>query len=918
MTRRLIALSFAILTFAIPAFGRVLSYAPYSSRPGEVGYQERTTRYFVLVEAADNTDGYRQVVLYDTTGAREPRVVFPASGGGNQVWIYAAALYERKDNPSAPPMLLVAVPGSMHFSADGGSTWKEVATAQGKFIATVDHNDYGGPWTAGLTSPVRSGTDAMPFVVSYSIDGIVGITATGEAKTISSAAYARVLGRNRAGTRWLIRGKDALEIVDIDGGNRQVLVPLQNAIYSGWITADGSAYIQMHHASGRFLFLYRNGLAQFIAGPYGVTPLPLGTFWPSGPWHEPMNFFAVPTHDFEGAWLIQRGTGKPTTLSRYTIATGVETMWSDVSGPQVEALIAGESGQTLLIQVHRDRSVQMQRLFVDPALAVWRVGEPMPKHYDELFLNEEWNKGFVHVDVDRLTAGEPFVFSSGTVQQEAGDISSGIGGGGDVTQEWGVVRGSLRQQLVLPGVARLNGAFDSRWLTDVTIYNPLETPQNVEVRYMALGEQVAQGTLHPPVNTARTLTLGPREIRFIPDALDALFGIEGGGALFFTAAGEGVNVVGRTYSTKTTGGTFGFGMQAIDFYNTASARFPVTFAGAFPGTNFRTNVLLTDTSGSGTEATMNAFGVSGPLGSSLQTINAPPGGILQFNGVSKTLGLFSNDAGGLMIRPTRGTAITTVVAIDNRTNDPTYFPPDVPAANFIRAIPVIGHLAGANGSQFRSDVYLFNPTATTVTVTLEAKQWDGPQLKQVSFTLLPREARIIHDALPTLFQMEGLARLRYWSNTFTDGVRVTSRTYTIDGTGATYGSLIPTLNNFQLAGPGDRLEILGISGGTGFRTNVGLVELSPGTQAGPAPTSVRIRVLNQKLEQLDSFTVSVPPAGGMQVNDIFGSRGITPPEAAMVVVEVLSGGIVGSYATLVDNVTNDTTYLGAQLAAQED
>jgi hypothetical protein len=919
MTRRLAALCFAILTFAVPAFARVLSYAPYSNRPGEVGFHERTSRHFVLVESTNDTDAFRQLVLYDTTGAQEPRVVFPMAGG-NQTWIQYAALYERKDSPSSPPMLLVTIPGTMIFSADGGVTWKELTETRGKGPASIDHNDFGGPTTHGLTNPIRMGTDATPFIVTYGRDGIIGITATGEVKTISSEIYARVLGQNRAGTRLLIRGKESIEIVDLNGGNRKVLVPLQSAVYSGWITADGSAYIQMTHNSGRFLFLHRNGQSQLISGPYGVTPPALGTWWPDAPWYDhqdPMNFFAVPTADFEGAWLLQRGPGKPTTLSRHTLAAGTETMWSDVSGPAVEALIAGDSGQTLLVQVHRDRSVQMQRMFIDPALAVWRVGEPMPRRYDELYLNEEWDKGFVHVDVDRLSAGEPFVFSSGTVPRFEGDISSPVGGGGDVGQEWGVVRGSLRQQLVLPGVARLNGAFGSRWLTDVTIYNPLETPQNVVVLYMELGEEVVQNALFPITQRVVTVTLQPREIRFIPDALHALFGIDGGGAMYFTPSGDGVNVVGRTYSVKPTGGTFGFGMQAIDFFNAASARFPVTFAGAFPGPNFRTNVLLTDTSGNGTEATLNAFGVSGPLGSTLQTIHAPPGGILQFNGIGQTLGLFSNDAGGLMVRPTRGTAIATVVSIDNRTNDPTYFPPDVRASNLVRAIPVIGHVDGANGSHFRSDVYLFNPTSTLTTVTLEAKQWDGPAVKLVSFTLLPHEARIINDALPTLFGMSGLARLRYWSDTFTDGVRVTSRTYTIDDGGATYGSLIPTLNNFQIAGPGDRLEILGISGGSGFRTNLGLVELAPGNQTGPAPTSVRIHVLNQKLEDLDTFIVTVPPAGGMQVNDIFGSRGITPPEAAMLVVEVLNGGIVGSYATLVDNVTNDSTYLGAQLAARE-
>lgn len=590
-------------------------------------------------------------------------------------------------------------------------------------------------------------------------------------------------------------------------------------------------------------------------------------------------------------------------------------MWRDVSGPDVEALIAGESGQTLLVQVHRDHSVQLQRPFIDPALAVWQVGQPAPRNYDELFLNEEWNKGFVHVDVDRMTAGEPFVFNSGSYETgpEDGPITSPpIGGGGDVVQEWGVVRASLRQHLVLPGVARLNGAFASRWLSDVTMFNPLDTPQEVVVRFVGLGEDVLESSLRQ-----KTVTLDPREIRFIPDVLHALFGIEdGGGALHFLPA-SAINVVGRTYSLKgDTGGTFGFGMQAIDYFNSAGPRFPFSFAGAFPGDQFRTNILITDTSGFGTEAATNAFGVTGPMGTGAANIFAPPGGVLQFNALGSSLGLLSQNFGGLVVQPTRGTAIVTVVAIDNRSNDPTYFPPDIATTSLVRAIPVIGHVDGANGSHFRSDLYLFNPTSSPSTVTLEAKQWDGGTVRNLSFTLLPREARVIPDALPALFRLTGLARLRYWTPDFTGGVRVTSRTYTVDDKGATYGSLIPPLNNFQVGAPGDKLEILGISGGSGFRTNLGLVELSPAT-GPPTETTVRVRVLNERLTQLDTFTINIPLAGGTQINDLFAARGITPPEAAMLVVEVESGGLIGAYATLTDNITNDSTYLGAQLGAQE-
>ncbi|MFL6246915.1 MAG: hypothetical protein ACJ74H_12870, partial [Thermoanaerobaculia bacterium] len=702
MKRRAAAVLLVMCAVAIPALARVLSYAPYSNRTSLPGYHERTTRYFVLIESIDDTNAWsaQQLVIYDTLGAHEPRVVYPTTGPGT--WIYAAALYERKGIPSLPPMLLALVNRQsapvLIFSGDGGATWNDVAGTEGKTVPLPTDNDFGGPSTQGLTSPLITGNDAMPFIVSLAYNGIIGIKANGEAQPISTIPTARVVGKDLTGTRLLITGQQSIEMLDLSTGTRKSIAPLQYAYYSGWITADGSVYLQLRHALGRFLFLYRHGQSEFIAGPYDVTPPPLGTWWPTPTaWRDAMDFFAIPTNDFEGAWLLQREANKPTTLSRHTKATGLQTMWSDASAPEVEALIAGGSGQTLLIQVHRDRSIQMERPFADPALAVWRVGDPMPRQYDELYLNEDWNKGFIHVDVDRMTEGEPFVFNSGANFDDGGDLSSPVGGGGDVVQEWGVVRGSLRQHLVLPGVARLHGAFGSRWLTDVTIFNPLDTQQLVDIRFMALGEANVQGALYPPILRQKTLTLEPHEIRFIPDALHALFDIDdGGGALHFMPA-SGMNVFGRTYSVRTEGGTFGFGMQAIDFFNAASSRFPVTFAGAFAGSNFRTNVLLTDTSGTGAQAALNAFGVSGPLGTSdVRTIHAPPDGILQFNGLGKTMGLFSGDAGGLVVQPTRGTAIATVVSIDNRTNDPTYFPPDLPASNQIRAIPVIGHVDGAN------------------------------------------------------------------------------------------------------------------------------------------------------------------------------------------------------------------------------
>ena len=915
-----------LLTF--PVFARVISYAPYTNRTATPGYHDRTSRYFVLVERfEDNFYPQSQVVLYDSTGVEEPRVIYPQSGTTNVAF---AALYEPKVQilPIPPPRnlcILVGELGKLMLSTDSGTTWKEV-TGVKEYSTPFEPRDVdiGGPFVRGLATQVMSGTDQYPFVIKHGLYVSV-INSLGVGKSLfgppqfqpplgQGPLRTNLAGRNAAGDKILIEQNFIIKILDLDTQDVKIVGSAPFAsyydTYSGWITSDDKVYLQVLHAEGRFL--YYDG--QFVIGPYDLPP-PTPTVPPR--YLDTMAFLAVPTHDFNGAWMIQRNTGKPTTLSHHTPSGGVETMWTDVSGPQVEALIAGAAGDKVLVQVHRPRNVALERPFVDPALAVWHVGQPAPRAYDELYLNESWSKGFVHVDVDRLEAGEPFVFNSG-FQETLPDIiisPAPPGGGADVIQEWGVVRASLKQRLVFPGVARLRGAFDSFWLTDVTLYNPFAEEQDVEIQYVALGGAVQSSAIAP-----KTITLQPGEIRNVVDALKSLFGLDsGGGALHFLPE-HGINVTGRTYTRRPDGGTLGFNMQAIDFYNAAGPRFPMTFSGAFPGEHFRTNLLLTDTSGRGSAASVNAFGLTGAMGQTGFVLEIFADSITQYNGLDRPLGILSRDAGGLIVQPTRGSVIPTVVAIDNRTNDPTYFPPDIPAS-IPRIIPVIGHLDGAHGSHFRSDLYLLNPSGEARTLILEAKAWDSTQRKNLQFTLLPHEARVIPDVLSTMFGMTGLARLHYQTREAVEGsgegVRATSRTYTIEESGATYGCLVPPLNNFQIAAPGDRLEILGVNASADFRVNLGLVELTRNMFNSDA--NVRVSILDETSKTIDTFTVTVPRTGGMQINDIFGARGLTPPNAAMIVVENLGGspgGLIGAYATLTDNKTNDSTFLGAQLGAQ--
>ncbi|MCU1348583.1 MAG: hypothetical protein JWO56_1613, partial [Acidobacteria bacterium] len=800
------------------------------------------------------------------------------------------------------------------LSSDGGATWKHVLLPNGD-VGQFYGLDLGGPWTKSQFSPIRTGTAEYPFVVCIPNGGVLAIGADGSSKLLvppGTSGFPKIVGSSKDGARFLVRIEQARMIsVGVNGATASLPDIDQYATYDGWLAPDGTPFLLLMRNEGRFLVTTDGNAWKLVLGPYNV-PLPT-TFGAIG--GDPNGFFAVPSADFNGAWMIQRGTGKPTTLSRYTRERGVEKQWEDISGPQVEALIAGESGSTVLIQVHRDRPLADQRIFKDPALAVWHTGQPAPRFYDELYLNETTAKGFVHLDVDKVESGDPFVFDSGGVIPFSPGIiiSPGIpsSGGGDVIQEWGVVRGSLSQRLVLPGIARTPGAYGSSWSSDVIFHNPLATKQNVSIRYVPAGDGPSS-----QVRSERVITLDPHEIRLIPDALKTLFFFETGGGAFFITPDEGVDVTSRTYSTSAAG-SYGFGMNAIDVYAAASPRFPVTFAGALQGTNFRTNIVLTDVSGRGSDTSLAASGNSGAMGLSNVFLRTPTLGQQQYNGLATLLGVQLSDTGAVVVQPTTGETIATVFTIDNRTNDPTYFPPDLPAP-FVRTIPAIGHLDGANNSKFRSDLFLFNPAREPRTVTLQAKMWDTTEQPiSLNLTMLPNEARVIRDVLSTAFGRTGIARLRYLSSSPDNvGVRVTSRTYNVDENGGTYGFLMPPLNNFQSASAGDSLEILGAVGDKRFRTNVGLVELSSGFSSGTSP-SVRIEIIDNKGVTVDSFTTTVPYAGGSQLNDIFHSRGLGDgPIASIIRISPLNG-MVGAFATMIDNGTNDPTYLAAQLGAKQ-
>ena len=219
-------------------------------------------------------------------------------------------------------------------------------------------------------------------------------------------------------------------------------------------------------------------------------------------------------------------------------------------------------------------------------------------------------------------------------------------------------------------------------------------------------------------------------------------------------------------------------------------------------------------------------------------------------------------------------------------------------------IPAAGHVPGANGTLFRSEINVINYTDRVQRVQLRWLPQTGGDFPLVTISINPLSGVGAEDFVPAVMNIPtGFGAILVTGVTSTDaidpGARLvaTDRIWTFQpGTDGTVSQTFDVLQGSDINNVTGSVSILGLRRDNQYRLNVGIVNLAATTQVFAITTS-----------EHDSMTVSVPAMSSQQV-------GVGGPAAAASLQIIVSNATAGSsrsvqwvaYGSSVDNITGDS------------
>ena len=329
-----------------------------------------------------------------------------------------------------------------------------------------------------------------------------------------------------------------------------------------------------------------------------------------------------------------------------------------------------------------------------------------------------------------------------------------------------------------------------------------------------------------------------------------------------------------------------------------------------PGETVKLSVVLSNTSSTAVSAAAATLSTS----ASGVTVNAQ--------------GSFSAAAGGTgtaMFTVTVSTSYTgdsapfTIIVSGTTITNPSFSVPvyNAPPAPQALVIPVVAHASGAQGTNWKTDLNIFNTSTSTAQYTLKLikSQAANDTPPEGTFQISPGGNLILLDVLnnPSLPNFQGYTRgslLLEYSTPLPPAVTV--RIYNDLGANGTYGQSVPTVPvNSQTRGTAGSVPSLlfGLSANSSSRSNLGVVNISSGYNAflitlldgagNPVGTPIPVTLAPYNMLQYDSILSQAGYVGNL--------------DAFSALVQSQTHLDFTAYSSIVDNITGDASFITDQI-----
>jgi len=219
-------------------------------------------------------------------------------------------------------------------------------------------------------------------------------------------------------------------------------------------------------------------------------------------------------------------------------------------------------------------------------------------------------------------------------------------------------------------------------------------------------------------------------------------------------------------------------------------------------------------------------------------------------------------------------------------------------------VPGVAHLPGEGDTTWRSDLAVVNPSTSSAELVVTLYDHDTGASTEVARTLAAGATEEWADVLVSVLGLADAAEVKGILHIAASvPLAISCRTFNQETATRTYGQQLPALTEADALTGGDEGIVPHLKKGSGFRTNLGVVNL------GDSEATVTVSLFGANGEQIGSTSSLTVTAGRwQQQNDVFAWAGAGDQEIAYARVEASpQGASVWVYASLVDNATGDPT-----------